>query len=483
MYNQNKSFDEIYDFYAIRIIVETELDCYAALGTIHEMFNSIPGRFKDYISTPKPNMYRSLHTTVIGRDGIPFEVQIRTYEMHQVAEYGIAAHWKYKTGSAANADMDKKLKWIAEFVETENDTKDPDEFLNALKIDFFQDEVFAFTPKGDVITLPLGATVIDFAYSIHSQIGNKMVGAKVNGMIVPIDHVLVNGEIVEILTSAQSKGPSRDWLKIVKTGEARNKIRQWFKKEQRGENIAVGKAEIDRELKRYNRPYTEAQKSEIVLNVAKRIGISDVEDAYNIIGYGGLTVTKIAAKLRDEFDRVVKPTAVETEPSIEEIAEQNKSKHRERRGVIVDGHTGFQVKFSKCCNPIPGDEIIGFITKGFGISIHRADCPNVLSMQTTEENRERLVSAEWDKTANFPQTGFEARLQIICKNSMTVMANITSAIVEMRVTLLGMTMQNRTSTETVVLLSFSCRNTEHLNQIVTRLKAVREVEEVNRSFS
>lgn len=484
MYNQNKSFDEIYDFYAIRIIVETELDCYAALGTIHEMFNSIPGRFKDYISTPKPNMYRSLHTTVIGRDGIPFEVQIRTYEMHQVAEYGIAAHWKYKTGSAANADMDKKLKWIAEFVETENDTKDPDEFLNALKIDFFQDEVFAFTPKGDVITLPLGATVIDFAYSIHSQIGNKMVGAKVNGMIVPIDHVLVNGEIVEILTSAQSKGPSRDWLKIVKTGEARNKIRQWFKKEQRGENIAVGKAEIDRELKRYNRPYTEAQKSEIVLNVAKRIGISDVEDAYNIIGYGGLTVTKIAAKLRDEFDRVVKPTAVETEPSIEEIAEQNKSKHRKNdSGVIVDGHTGFQVKFSKCCNPIPGDEIIGFITKGFGISIHRADCPNVLSMQTTEENRERLVSAEWDKTANFPQTGFEARLQIICKNSMTVMANITSAIVEMRVTLLGMTMQNRTSTETVVLLSFSCRNTEHLNQIVTRLKAVREVEEVNRSFS
>ena len=311
-----------------------------------------------------------------------------------------------------------------------------------------------------------------------------MVGAKVNGMIVPIDHVLVNGEIVEILTSAQSKGPSRDWLKIVKTGEARNKIRQWFKKEQRGENIAVGKAEIDRELKRYNRPYTEAQKSEIVLNVAKRIGISDVEDAYNIIGYGGLTVTKIAAKLRDEFDRVVKPTAVETEPSIEEIAEQNKSKHRKNdSGVIVDGHTGFQVKFSKCCNPIPGDEIIGFITKGFGISIHRADCPNVLSMQTTEENRERLVSAEWDKTANFPQTGFEARLQIICKNSMTVMANITSAIVEMRVTLLGMTMQNRTSTETVVLISFSCRNTEHLNQIVTRLKAVREVEEVNRSFS
>ncbi|MBQ7645894.1 MAG: bifunctional (p)ppGpp synthetase/guanosine-3',5'-bis(diphosphate) 3'-pyrophosphohydrolase, partial [Clostridia bacterium] len=295
MYNQNKLFDEIYDFYAVRIIVDTELECYTALGIIHEAYNSIPGRFKDYISTPKPNNYRSLHTTVIGKQGIPFEVQIRTWEMHRVAEYGLAAHWKYKSGEKGDQSLDEKLYWIRTLIETEKDVDEPDEFFRPLKIDLFQDETFVFTPKGDVINLSGDATPIDFAYAIHSAVGNKMVGAKINGVIVPIDTKLESGQIVEILTSAASKGPSRDWLKIVHTAEARNKIRQFFKKERRSENIAIGKMEIERELKRYGRSYTEAQKAEIVRNVAARMGITDPDDLYNNIGYGGFSVSKIAA--------------------------------------------------------------------------------------------------------------------------------------------------------------------------------------------
>lgn len=275
MYQQNKSFDEIFDFYALRVIVNTEEECYVVLGLIHEMFSMIPGRFKDYISTPKPNMYRSLHTTVMGRNAIPFEVQIRTWEMHQIAEYGVAAHWKYKSGEESREDIDRKLSWIAKLIETEDDTRDPEEFLQALKIDIMHDEDFVFTPKGDIITLPQGATVIDFAYAIHSAVGNKMVGAKINGMIVPIDRAPQNGEIVEIITSSASKGPSRDWMKIVRTGEARNKIRQWFKKERRTENIAVGKSDVDREFRRYGRPFTEAQKTEILTNVSRRLGMTD----------------------------------------------------------------------------------------------------------------------------------------------------------------------------------------------------------------
>ena len=300
MYNQNKSFDEIYDFYALRIIVETELECYTALGIIHDMFRSMPGRFKDYISTPKPNMYRSLHTTVLGRDGVPFEVQIRTREMDQVAEYGVAAHWKYKSGETGSKDQDQKLEWIARLLETENDTNDPDEFVNALKIDIFQDETFVFTPKGDVISLPQGSTCIDFAYAIHSAVGHKMVGAKVNGMIVPIDRVLQTGEIVEVITSAASKGPSRDWLKIVKTSEARNKIRQFFKKERRADNIIVGRNDVERELKRLDRRLSDEDRTQVVQAVAQRAGFHEVDDLYNMVGYGGLPTSKLTIRLKEE---------------------------------------------------------------------------------------------------------------------------------------------------------------------------------------
>ncbi len=482
MYRNNKSFDEIYDFYAIRVIVETELDCYTALGFIHEMYKSMPGRFKDYISTPKPNNYRSLHTTVIGNDGIPFEVQIRTYEMHQVAEYGLAANWKYKTGATANSEIDQRLKWISEMIESENDTRDPDEFVSALKIDILQEEVFAFTPRGEVKSLPQGSTVIDFAYAIHSEVGNKMTGAKVNGMIVPIDHVLESGEIVEILTTSSSKGPSRDWLKIVKTSMAKNKIRQWFKKEQRAENIAVGKAEVDRELKKYGAPYTDAQRNEIVANVAKRLGISDVDDAYNTIGYGGITVAKLAAKLSGEFERVVKPETVQKTVSVDEITEQNKQKHKKNdSGVIIDGITGCQVKFSKCCNPIPGDIIIGFVTKGFGVSIHRADCPNVISMQKDEELRSRLVSAEWDNSDSFKSNGFETQLQLVCKLSATVVADVASAIADLHVNLLSLNMQKRSPFECIIYITVACRNTGHLETIISRLRSIRDVEDVLRS--
>ena len=486
MYTQNKSFDEIYDFYALRVIVDTELDCYTVLGLIHEMFKSIPGRFKDYISTPKPNMYRSLHTTVIGRDGIPFEVQIRTYEMHHVAEYGIAAHWKYKSGERSKEDMDKKLEWVARLVETENETRDPDEFLNAIKTDIFHDETFVFTPKGDVIQLPQGSTVIDFAYAIHTAVGNKMIGAKINGMIVPIDRVPENGEIVEIITSSGTKGPSRDWLKIVKTSEARNKIRQWFKKEKRADNIVVGKSMIDAELKRIGRTFTEAQKTEVVTATAIRVGYNSAEDFYNTIGYGGITVSKIASKLKDEFDKVVKPEVVETPAVTEEtipVVEKPKNLKYDS-GIIVDGESGCMVKFAKCCNPLPGDQVIGFITKGYGISIHKCDCPNVVEAQAREDNdKTRWVEAHWDNGGIANRTSqYEAMLQVLADDTIGVLADISVALADMRVAILQVNTSKRQDEKVMINLKISCKNTEHYSSIVARLKNIKSIIGVARGY-
>ncbi|MGM9624398.1 MAG: RelA/SpoT family protein, partial [Eubacteriales bacterium] len=485
MYNQNKSFDEIYDFYALRIIVDTELECYTALGIIHDMFKSMPGRFKDYISTPKPNLYQSLHTTVIGRDGIPFEVQIRTWEMHHVAEYGIAAHWKYKSGEESGGDIDKKLEWVANLVETEQDTHDPDEFMRALKIDIFQDETFVFTPKGDVIALPQGSTVIDFAYNIHSQVGNKMIGGKINGMIVPIDRVLQNGEIVEILTSNTSHGPSRDWLKIVKTSEAKNKIRQWFKKEKRAENIVVGKSEIDRELKHYGVSYTDAQYNTVIANITKRLGLHEPDDLYNTIGYGGLSVQKISGKLRDEFDRVVTPEpAAEIPRDVSQVAISQKPRTSKHTGsVIVDGVDGCQVKFAKCCNPLPGDKLIAFVTKGFGISIHKADCPNIAEKRANGEDPSRFKRAQWvdEFVAGQQNRTFEAVLHITAINSYTLIAEITMALADMRVSILQMSSQNKADNEVMLTMTIGCKNLEHLYSIQARLRSIRDVEHVTRS--
>ena len=481
MYNQNKSFDEIFDFYALRIIVDTELDCYTSLGLIHEMFNSVPGRFKDYISTPKPNMYRSLHTTVIGKYGIPFEVQIRTWEMHHIAEYGVAAHWKYKSGERSKEEIDKKLEWISKLLETEDETRDPEEFIQALKIDIFHDETFVFTPKGDVMALPQGATVIDFAYAIHSAVGHKMIGAKINGMIVPIDRVLQNGEIVEILTSSSSKGPSRDWLKIVATSDARNRIRQWFKKEKRADNILLGRSMVEGEIKKAGLIVNEAIRTEAVENVAVRSGFSSADDLYNTIGYGGLAVSKVRNKIVEEINKIiapVDPTPIVTEESI--ITAKPK-KIKSNSGIIVDGESGCSVKFAKCCNPLPGDAVIGFITKGYGISIHKCDCPNVINGKKNPEHADRWVSASWDEDTNAKRSLFEANLQMRVDDRIGMLADISVALADMRVDILQINVQT-TSGGSLVYLKIGCKNTDHYNSIVSRLRSIPGIYDVSRGF-
>lgn len=489
MYNQNKSFDQIYDFYALRIIVDTELECYTALGLIHEMFNSIPGRFKDYISTPKPNMYRSLHTTVIGRDGIPFEVQIRTWEMHHVAEYGIAAHWKYKSGASSKEELDKKLEWVARLIETENEQKDPDEFMHAIKTDIFQDEVFVFTPKGDVIALPNGANVIDFAYAIHSAVGDKMIGGKINGMIVPIDRTLENGEIVEILTSSASKGPSRDWLNMVKTSSARSKIRAWFKREKRSDNIVVGKAAIDAEIRRVRKNCTEQQKEKIVRTVSERFGFNSPEDFYNAIGYGGISVSKIVNRLQEECERVIRaevpePTPEKTETVVAAVTQQRPKNIKSNSGIVVDGESGCMVKFAKCCNPLLGDSVVGFVTKGFGISIHKCDCPNVLQGRQNPENADRWKEAHWefsgDKSSN--QSVYEALFQIYVDDRIGMLADITVALADMRVSILQVGVSERAD-GAIINMKVGCRNIDHYNSIVSRLRGLDGVDNVVRGFS
>ena len=480
MYNQSKSFDEIYDFYALRIIVDTELECYTVLGLIHEMFKSVPGRFKDYISTPKPNMYQSLHTTVIGKDGIPFEVQIRTRYMHQIAEYGIAAHWKYKSGEKANEEIDNKLDWISKLIDIENEAIDADDFMHAFKIDIFHDETFVFTPKGDVITLPKGSTLIDFAYTIHTGVGNKMVGAKINGRIAPIDSEPKNGDIVEVITSNASKGPSRDWLNIVKTGEARNKIRQWFKKEKRAENIVVGKAMIDKELSKMKRVCTDEEKNIIITNVAKRFTISDSEDFYNALGYGGLALSKVVTKIKDECEKLFKDKEVKEIPF--NLVEQGsvKKKGKSTGGVIVDGEDGCAVKFAKCCNPLPGENIIGFITKGYGISIHKADCPNVKNAYSQEENAARFVKAEWDTPSSGSyKSAYDSSIQILVTNRMSILAEISVALSDMRVDIVSINTKNVEDT-TIISMTISCRDIGHFNAILTRLRNIKDVIRVTR---
>ena len=486
MYNQNKNFDQIYDFYALRIIVDNELECYTAFGLMHEMFKSVPGRFKDYISTPKPNMYQSLHTTVIGREGIPFEIQIRTWDMHHVAEYGIAAHWKYKSGERSKEEMDKTLEWISRLVETEDETRDPDEFLNVLKTDIFHDETFVFTPKGDVIARPQGSTVIDFAYAIHSGVGNAMIGAKINGAIVPIDHVPATGDVVEILTSSSSKGPSRDWLNIVKTSEARTKIRSWFKKEKRADNIVAGKAMIEAEMRHWSRSLGDAKRTEIVASIGKRLGFMSAEDLYNTLGYGGISIGKISGKLRDEYERELarmETEAVERQPmTVDQIKTVATPKNtRTSGGIVVDGEYGCQVKFARCCNPLPGDEVIGFITKGFGISIHKCDCPNVIQSKTAE-NADRWVEAHWESSDKEEHAMYEAQLSVYASDRLGMIADISVALSEMKVFLLQIN-TGSSSGRAVINMKISCKNVEHYRSIVSRLKAIEGVTDVTRGFS
>ncbi|MBE6704716.1 MAG: bifunctional (p)ppGpp synthetase/guanosine-3',5'-bis(diphosphate) 3'-pyrophosphohydrolase [Ruminococcaceae bacterium] len=496
-YNQNKSFDQIYDFYAMRIIVDSELDCYTVLGIIHENFRLIPGRFKDYISNPKPNLYRSLHTTVMSKHGIPFEVQIRTREMHEIAEYGLAAHWKYKSGESDKENISQKLRWIRTLLETGDDTGDADEFLRPLKIDLFEDETFVFTPKGDVVNLPSGSTPIDFAYNIHSAVGNSMIGAKVNGMIVPIDTVLETGQIVDVITSSASKGPSRDWLKIVKTAEAKNKIRQWFKREKRDENIIEGKNEVDKLLKRFGRAFTEQQRNEIVTNVSKRIGVLSADDFFNNIGYGGMSVTKYEGRLKDEFDRVVKPEISEAQQkaiedrNLEKIKNAEKNRQKEKantavQSVIVDSIDNCQVRFAKCCNPLPGDEIIGFVTRGFGVSVHKYDCPNAVAAIDRPEEKDRWVSVRWTRSAvenTSGSRGFEALLTVYANYSLKLISEITGLFEELRVPVHALNTRMSGKDNIIINITVTTKGTDHLNAMVARIKKIKDVIDVQRGFS
>ena len=488
MYTFNRAFEEIYDFYAVRVIVDNELECYTALGFVHEMFKSVPGRFKDYISTPKPNLYRSLHTTVIGRNGIPFEVQIRTKEMHEEAEFGIAAHWKYKSGAKTGANIDEKLRWIAQILESDENTRDPDEFMRSFKTDIFHDETFVFTPKGDVISLPLGSTTIDFAYAIHSAVGNKMMGAKINGVIVPIDKVPKNGDIIEIITSQSSKGPSRDWLKIVKTGAARSKIRQWFKKEKRAENIVLGRGEVEKEIKRLGRGISDAQIDEIITAIAKRAGIQDADDFYNTIGFGGLSISRFMPKIKEEVERITASSdsvVKTTEDEIKEVKLATKSNRlRSSGGIIIDGERGCQVKFAKCCNPLPGDKIVGFITRGFGVSVHKCDCPNV-TLSRNDENLSRWVKAEWDTPATQTQSQetYEAMIQIVLEEGIGVIASVSVALADMKVSITSINTQIQKDGTMLVHLSVGCKNTAHYDSIVSKLRSLKSVVSVTRGFS
>ena len=484
MYSQNKAFDEIYDFYALRVIVETELECYTALGYIHEAFKSIPGRFKDYISTPKPNLYRSLHTTVIGQSGIPFEVQIRTKQMHEEAQYGIAAHWKYKSGDKSKPNIDEKLRWISQLLESDESTRDPDEFIHSFKTDIFHDETFVFTPKGDVISLPLGSTVIDFAYAIHSAVGNKMVGAKINGVIVPIDRIPNNGDIIEIITANSSKGPSRDWLKIVKTGQARSKIRQWFKKESRAENIELGRAEVERECRRVYKPITDDQIDEIIAGIGKKVSINSAEDFYNTIGFGGLSLSRFMPKIKEEIEKLriadEGPLTAEEELAKVKLTTVTRKSHKSG-GIIIEGDTGYQVKFAKCCNPLPGDRIVGFVTRGFGVSIHKADCPNVIASRGNEDNLARWIRAEWEQTESMQSSMYEAMIQIVAEDQIGVLAAISMALADMKVSISQINTQALKDGVGINIV-VGCRNVSHYDSIVSRVRSLPKIISVRRGF-
>ena len=473
MYMQNKNFDQIYDIYAIRIIVDSVIDCYNCLGVIHDMFRPMPGRFKDYISTPKPNMYQSLHTTVLGRDGIPFEVQIRTWEMHRTAEFGIAAHWKYKLGLKGKSNLDERLAWIRQMLDDQKESGDVQELVRAIKSDLIPEDVFVFTPRGDVINLPSGATVIDFAYAIHTAVGNKMVGAKVDGRIVPIDYQVKTGEIVEVLTSSQvGKGPSRDWLSIAKTSSARNKIRSWFKNEKRDENIVEGKAEVEREFKRNYIRLDETQYAQFMENLAARQHFDNLEDFYAAIGFGGISIIRLMPYIKEEYNknyRVQEPIQPQTEVKT--------TRPKGKDGVTVEGVDNVLIKFSRCCNPLPGDNIIGFITRGHGISVHKRDCPNVPGDLQNCREPERWVRVTWNDDV---KKEFKASLQITGLSRIGLMADISVQLANMRVNINEISTRDAKDGRSTIYMTITVSNVDHLKNVIARLEKVDGVLSVER---
>lgn len=482
MYTQNKTMEELYDLFAVRVIVDSVSDCYAVLGMVHDLYTPVPMRFKDYIAMPKPNMYQSLHTTVIGPNGTPFEIQIRTWEMHRVAEEGIAAHWKYKEGKSGASDMDSTLSWVRQLLDTQSSILDTDDFFNTLKFDLFSDEVFVFTPQGKVISLPAGSTVIDFAFAIHSAVGCKMSGAKVNGKIVPNSYVLKNGEIVEILT-ANTHGPSRDWIKLCRTSNAKNKINQWFKREKREENIEHGNELIERELRRIGNTRAQLFRPEWMNLITKKYGFNTLDDLFAAVGYGGITAQKVVMRLRNNW--VAEQEKEEERKRLEsafdggtEIVQTTEPKKRtSEKGIIVKGIDNCLVRLAHCCTPVAGDPIVGFITKGRGVSVHRADCPNVQPENLPPEDRERFIDVEWDVDK---ATSYEAKLQIEGTDRDGVLMEITNILATLKVPFKSVNAYVTKKGMAVIQIGVELRNTSDLELLKKKFKQVRGIKSVTR---
>ena len=492
MYTQNKTMDEIFDLYAFRVIVDDMPECYNVLGVIHDLFNPVLGRFKDYISTPKPNGYQSLHTTVIGREGIPFEVQIRTWEMHHTAEYGIAAHWKYKQGMAnAKLGTEEAFEWVRKLLESQQDT-DAEEFVRTLKVDLFADEVFVFTPNGDVKSLPAGATPIDFAYCIHSAIGNSMVGARVNGRMVPYDTQLKNGDIVEVLTSKSAKGPSRDWLKIAKSNEARNKIRQWFKRERREENIATGRALFESELKHAKIPLSAITAEDVLPNILRKVRFGTLDELYASIGYGGTTAVKSVARIKDELLRLGRLKAEKAAAAARTTAEsvivpgstaqvdplqlKGSNKHSDS-GIIVEGLGNCLVKFAKCCTPVPGDPVVGFITRGYGVSVHRADCPNADPDRRKPEEASRWVRVAW---VSSPLPNYKTSLELSSKDRDGLTLDVAMALSAAKVKVTALSARSQPDGHATVHIEVEVKDKDELAGVINKLNNIQGVYHVAR---
>ena len=468
MQSQGKTLDELYDLYAFRVIVDSIPDCYNVLGHIHDLFNLVPGRFKDYISTPKPNMYQSLHTTVIGSQGIPFEVQIRTWEMHETAEYGIAAHWKYKQGTGAGSEKD--FEWVRRLLESQQDS-DAEEYVQSLKIDMFDDEVFVFTPKGRIVSLPSGSTPIDFAYAIHSGVGNAMVGAKVNNRIANIDTTLTNGDIVEVLTSKNAKGPSRDWLTICKSNQARTKIKQWFKKEKREENVVHGRASFESEMKRMGLPMSAITDPALEPHLLKKLSFDNWEDMYAAIGYGGLTAVKAVGRIRDDVTKSVKAEKSPVPLKLNPDGEAVKQNRHAVNGVIVEDIDSCMIKFARCCTPVPGDAIVGFITKGFGVSIHRVDCPNAQN-RTDPKQAARWVRVRWANQDDHP---FDTTLELDCITRDGLLLDVATTMTAAHVRVKELVGKDLPGGKSMFTVRFEVKDVAELDFIRNKLMNIRDV--------
>ena len=486
MVNQDKTIDQIYDLFAVRILVDTVKDCYAALGVIHEMYKPIPGRFKDYIAMPKPNMYQSLHTTLIGPNGQPFEIQIRTYEMHRTAEYGIAAHWKYKESSDGKAPVGKseeeKLNWLRQILEWQRDMSDNKEFMSLLKndLDLFADSVYCFTPQGDVKTLPSGSTPVDFAYSVHSAVGNKMVGARVNGKLVPIEYEIKNGDRIEIITSQNSQGPSRDWLKLVKSTQAKNKINQWFKKELKEDNILKGKEMLAQYARAKGFKIANYTKTQYLEAVLRKYGFRDWDSVLDAIGHGGLKEGQVFNKLVEAYDKENKKNLTD-EQVLEAASETQEKLHiaKSKSGIVVKGIHDVAVRFSKCCNPIPGDEIVGFVTRGRGITIHRTDCVNVLNMSETD--RTRLIEAEWQQPDTKEKEKYMAEIQVYANNRTGLLVDLSKIFTERKIDLRSINSRTSKQEKATISMSFEIGSKEELRSLIEKIRQVESVIDVERT--